>query len=280
MVQHDSGSTKHLATPDLSTIRPHEPPPQPPPAERWDAELERRRLILGIPPWWGAAEVAALAAPFVGEDHDLDIHVDPELCPDAAGAFVTMPGYASADGLRMALDGLEVDGHRLAVRNAKPSRRRVLNHSPEAQSHRAGKYHARERRRRRREDARTAGLRAAGHTYRAIADMLGRCLAWVQRSLWRFDRGFLTPTCSELGHAPCREAPDGVYRVSSNDGASEQIGDRDRLSDSNLDHESMGEGNTRARTAPDTPPRAARGALPGWEKIGGIWERMGGARRA
>ena len=40
--------TNRFDTPDPrnpSTIRPHEPPPPPPASERWDAELERRRLI-------------------------------------------------------------------------------------------------------------------------------------------------------------------------------------------------------------------------------------------
>ena len=261
--------TNRFDTPDPrnpSTIRPHEPPPPPPASERWDAELERRRLILGIPPGWGEAEVEALVRPFVADGHDLDIHVG-DVCPDARGAFVTLPGWASADGLRMAVDGLEVDGYRLAVRNAKPSRKRVLNHTPEAQAHRAANYQARERKRRRPEDARTAGLKARGLPYRAIAAALGRVLPWVQRSLRRFDRGYLVPTCSQLGHAPCGAAPDGVYREPSNAGRLNGASVGDRLSESKKDQDLREEGETRTRTAPDTRPPLPDGLV----QISQVW---------
>ena len=214
---------------------------------RWIEERPRRRAIFNLPPEYGPPEVEALVAPFLDYPaHDFAIVVS-EHRHELRVAHLTLPTMGAADAVRMALDGIEADGHRLSVVAAKPSRLRELRHDGPTQAHRAARHQAAERELRRGEDRETYRLRGRGLTFRAVAASLGRSLGWVQRSLKRWARGGSVPRCSELGHRPCGEAVSGAVRSAHRAGWERRATRREKHQ---ITRES--EGETRTRTAPDT----------------------------
>ena len=234
---------------------------------RWIEERPRRRAIFNLPPEYGPPEVEALVGPYLDyPGHDYAIVVS-EHRHGLRVAHLTFPTVGAAAAVQMALDGIEADGHRLSVGEAKPSRLRELRHDGPAQAHRAARRQAAERELRRGEDRETYRLRALGLTFRAIAASLGRSLGWVQRSLKRWARGGSVPRCSELGHRPCGEAVSGAVRSAHGAGWRRRATGREKHQTTRPESEEK----ARTRTAPDTA-RDRRWAAAMSRKVRGMIE--------
>lgn len=222
--------------------------------DRWGAERYRRILIGGLPEHWTDEDLIALLGQYV--DVAADARAALGLHRQDDRAHVTLPTAAAAQGVRMALNGVDVGSGVLYVVPARATRPRVLRHDGPAQAHRMAKHQASERERRRPEDRETVRLRDRGETYRAIAAALGRSLGWVQRSLARFKRGGHVLSCAELGHLPCALRERVSERVSGTVRSVQRWRGLSgaRRPESNQSRGSrMGRG-TGLRTVPDTPP--------------------------